>query len=224
MNVPYVTVDAYGRVTSISNKVYTAQNTWRGIQDNLTSSSNTTESLSAKQGYLLANGDARDDTKLPLTGGTLSGSLWSGTTSDTAERQVGVASGSGTLYMYAQGESTENRGVFTANAAGTWANVITVDQNNAVTLYGNATTATSANGWNIVSSNELRTSKPASATTLYINYRFSDGTQGALVDGYRFCNGNGATTRVAASIFNTTRRGTGTPSGGADGDIYFQYS
>ena len=50
-------------------------NTWRGIQDNLTSSTNTTESLSAKQGYLLANGSARDDTKLPLSGGTLTGNL-----------------------------------------------------------------------------------------------------------------------------------------------------
>lgn len=51
------------------------ENTWRGIQDNLTSSSNTTESLSAKQGYLLANGSARDNTKLPLTGGQISGNV-----------------------------------------------------------------------------------------------------------------------------------------------------
>ena len=51
------------------------KNTWRGIQDNLTSSTNTTESLSAKQGYLLANGSARDSTKLPLAGGTLTGGL-----------------------------------------------------------------------------------------------------------------------------------------------------
>ena len=43
-------------------------NTWRGIQNNLTSSS-TTDSLSAYQGYLLANGYARDNTKLPLAGG-----------------------------------------------------------------------------------------------------------------------------------------------------------
>lgn len=49
------------------------KNTWRGIQDNLTSSTNTTQSLSAKQGYLLANGSARDDTKLPLSGGTMTG-------------------------------------------------------------------------------------------------------------------------------------------------------
>ena len=48
-------------------------NTWRGIQDNLTSSTNTTQSLSAKQGYLLANGYARDNTKLPLSGGTMTG-------------------------------------------------------------------------------------------------------------------------------------------------------
>ena len=50
-------------------------NTWRGIQDNLTSSTNTTESLSAKQGYLLANGSARDSTKVLKTGDTMSGNL-----------------------------------------------------------------------------------------------------------------------------------------------------
>lgn len=49
----------------------TDNNTWRGIQDNLTSTS-TTDSLSANQGRLLANGSARDNTKLPLDGGTIS--------------------------------------------------------------------------------------------------------------------------------------------------------
>lgn len=58
-----------------SNAVFTDTNTWRGIQDNLTSSTNTTESLSAKQGYLLANGSARDSTKLPLAGGTMTGTI-----------------------------------------------------------------------------------------------------------------------------------------------------
>ena len=38
-------------------------NTWRPVQNNLTSQS-TTDSLSAYQGYLLANGDARDSTKV----------------------------------------------------------------------------------------------------------------------------------------------------------------
>lgn len=49
-------------------------NTWRPVQDNLTSTS-TTDSLSANQGRLLANGSARDDSKLPLTGGTMTGLL-----------------------------------------------------------------------------------------------------------------------------------------------------
>lgn len=60
----------------INGTTQSLTNTWRGIQDNLTSSTNTTESLSAKQGYLLANGSARDNTKLPLSGGTLSGDLF----------------------------------------------------------------------------------------------------------------------------------------------------
>lgn len=49
-------------------------NTWRGIQDNLTSTS-TSDSLSANQGRLLANGSARDNTKLPLAGGTVTGRI-----------------------------------------------------------------------------------------------------------------------------------------------------
>lgn len=47
-------------------------NTWRGIQNSLSSTS-TTDSLSAAQGRALANGSARDNTKLPLSGGTLDG-------------------------------------------------------------------------------------------------------------------------------------------------------
>lgn len=42
----------------------TNTDSWRGIQDNLSSTS-TTDSLSANQGRLLANGDARDSTKMP---------------------------------------------------------------------------------------------------------------------------------------------------------------
>ena len=56
------------------NVPWTDTDTWRPVQDNLTSTS-TTDSLSANQGRLLANGSARDSTKLPLTGGTLTGVL-----------------------------------------------------------------------------------------------------------------------------------------------------
>ena len=56
------------------NVPWTDTNTWRPVQDNLTSTS-ATDSLSANQGRLLANGSARDSTKLPLAGGTMTGKL-----------------------------------------------------------------------------------------------------------------------------------------------------
>ena len=52
----------------------TDTNTWRPVVDNLTST-DTDKSLSANQGYQLANGSARDSTKLPLAGGTMTGVL-----------------------------------------------------------------------------------------------------------------------------------------------------
>lgn len=54
-NVPYLTVNAAGHVTAISTKtvkIPASDNTWRGIQNNLTSTS-TTDSLSANQGKVL---------------------------------------------------------------------------------------------------------------------------------------------------------------------------
>ena len=45
------------------------------VIDNLTSSTITSQPLSAKQGYNLANGSARDNTKLPLSGGTMTGAI-----------------------------------------------------------------------------------------------------------------------------------------------------
>jgi hypothetical protein len=52
----------------------TDTNTWRPVQNTLDSTS-TSDSLSAYQGYLLARGSARDKTKLPLAGGTMTGQL-----------------------------------------------------------------------------------------------------------------------------------------------------
>lgn len=63
------------KINGVADPKLTDTNTWRGIQDNLTSSSNTTESLSAKQGYLLANGSARDNTKVSKSGDTMTGNL-----------------------------------------------------------------------------------------------------------------------------------------------------
>ena len=65
---------------SQTTKFLREDGTWQApsytpVIDNLTSSTSTTSALSAKQGYLLANGSARDNTKLPLAGGTMTGLL-----------------------------------------------------------------------------------------------------------------------------------------------------
>lgn len=63
-----------GSYDDLSNKPTISANTWRPVQDNLTSSS-ATDSLAANQGRLLANGSARDNTKMPVTGGTFTGPI-----------------------------------------------------------------------------------------------------------------------------------------------------
>ena len=67
-NVPYITINAQGHIIAISNqtvKIPASDNTWRGIQNNLTSTS-TTDSLSAAQGKILndTKADMIDDTEL----------------------------------------------------------------------------------------------------------------------------------------------------------------
>lgn len=63
-----------GNYSDLSNKPTIPTNTWRPVQDNLTSTSST-DSLSANQGRLLANGSARDNTKMPIAGGTFTGAV-----------------------------------------------------------------------------------------------------------------------------------------------------
>jgi len=73
--VVYCNSDGFFRKSSIANmKSLIDTNTWRGIQNNLSSDS-TTESLSAAQGKALANGSARDSTKVAKSGDTMTGSL-----------------------------------------------------------------------------------------------------------------------------------------------------
>lgn len=88
--VIYCNSDGFFRKSSIANmKSLIDTNTWRGIQNNLTSTS-TTDSLSANQGRLLANGSARDSTKLPLAGGTCTGKVYSIDTIGTSEVLLGI--------------------------------------------------------------------------------------------------------------------------------------
>ena len=79
-----------------SNAVFTDTNTWRPIKNNLTSTS-TTESLSAEQGRLLANGSARDSTKLPLAGGTMTGNITRGSVTGVA--YIAGVGGSSALHV-----------------------------------------------------------------------------------------------------------------------------
>jgi len=78
MNVPYITVDNKGRVTSISNKTYTAVNTWRSISDSLEGTSSTVSAsekavglLNTKVDGLLAAADAMIFKGTLGTGGTI---------------------------------------------------------------------------------------------------------------------------------------------------------
>lgn len=82
VNVPWTAPSVSGSVSgstltiTINGTDYslTDTNTWRPVQNNLDSTA-AGDSLSAYQGYLLARGSARDSTKLPLSGGTMTGQL-----------------------------------------------------------------------------------------------------------------------------------------------------
>ena len=96
-----------------SNAVFTDTNTWRPVQNNLTSTS-ATDALSAAQGRALANGSARDNTKLPLAGGKMTGAL------NMNGQQVNLASDA---YIFAGanvfiGSSRANAVVQTRSAGG----------------------------------------------------------------------------------------------------------
>lgn len=73
-HIPSVSGSVSGSTLTItiddSSYSLTDTNTWRPVQNTLDSTS-TSDSLSAYQGYLLARGDARDNTKLPLAGGAM---------------------------------------------------------------------------------------------------------------------------------------------------------
>lgn len=106
-SIPSVSGSVSGSTLTITingtNYSLTDTNTWRPIQNNLSSTA-TDESLSAYMGYLLARGSARDDSKLPLTGGTITGNLTVNQTFTCQNVEIGHtnevnATGSDTLYL-----------------------------------------------------------------------------------------------------------------------------
>ena len=75
---------------------------------------------------------------------SLRAGVYAANTAQSSDYQVRVDGGAGSLYMYSEHETTANRGLYGCNSAGTHAPYLTVNQNNEVTLHGNAATATLA--------------------------------------------------------------------------------
>ena len=110
----FVTGSVSGNTVTINGVSTTWTNTWRGIQDNLTSSS-TSESLSANQGRVLkglVDGKANSShthNYLPLSGGTLTGDLLF-SNSGTTFRQIKGTCGDNDFWRIGGGATGNNAG------------------------------------------------------------------------------------------------------------------
>lgn len=110
----FVTGSVSGNTVTINGASTTWTNTWRGIQDNLTSTS-TSESLSANQGRVLkglVDGKANSShthNYLPLSGGTLTGDLLF-SNSGTAFRQIRGTCGDNDFWRIGGGATGSNAG------------------------------------------------------------------------------------------------------------------
>ena len=110
----FVTGSVSGNTVTINGASTTWTNTWRGIQDNLTSSS-TSDSLSANQGRVLkglVDGKANSShthNYLPLSGGTLTGDLLF-SNSGTTFRQIKGTCGDNDFWRIGGGATGNNSG------------------------------------------------------------------------------------------------------------------
>lgn len=110
----FVTGSVSGNTVTINGASTTWTNTWRGIQDNLTSTS-TSESLSANQGRVLkglVDGKANSShthNYLPLSGGTLTGDLLF-SNSGTAFRKIIGTCGDNDFWRIGGGATGSNAG------------------------------------------------------------------------------------------------------------------
>lgn len=53
----------------------------------------------------------------------------------TAQPRIKVSSGAGNIYLYSEITATGKRGIYSANAAGTGTNILTIDQDNLISLH-----------------------------------------------------------------------------------------
>ena len=122
-----------------------------------------TGGLSVTNGGLAVSGG-----NLTVSAGALNvtaGHIWAGTDGNTtAERQVGVQSGAGKIYMFSVASTTGYRGMYVpAHGTGAAKYVITVDTNNNTTFYGSLDGT--ANQANYASALNDRTTIGSSSTT-----------------------------------------------------------
>lgn len=110
----FVTGSVSGNTVTINGSSTTWTNTWRGIQDNLTSTS-TSESLSANQGRILkglVDGKANSShthNYLPLSGGTLTGDLLFSNSGTTFRKIIGTC-GDNDFWRIGGGATGSNSG------------------------------------------------------------------------------------------------------------------
>ncbi len=110
------------------------------------------------------------------SGDTMTGSLRVGTSSTTSEMDVHAIAASGSIYLYAGGSSSSNRGIYTYSSSGTEAAVITINPSNVMTFHGTAASANSV-AWTNVSGRPSALANP-NALTISLN-----GTSQGAYDG-----------------------------------------
>lgn len=179
--------------------------------------------------YNTSNAVARELILLDTSGNTSvpgqltapSGSIWAGTADNTtAERDLGVRSGSGSLYLYSQASTTGSRGLYIpAHGSGSAKSIISIDTNNNATfsgaLSGNATSATYANypaGFSSRSTNATWGDQTGTTVTVWneadggsIDFRKNNPSSGKIsikIDG-RFYFNEGATPAAGLKSANS---------------------
>lgn len=123
------------------------------------------------------------------------------------------------LELVLQFGDDNSNGLSIRNYAGNETARITASGGFTGTFYGNASTATTATNayyLNIVANNEIRFNKPSSAlgnnNSLYIGYKWADGTSSKMINEYRFCDGGNQYAQVTASQFNGSLNGNANTS------------
>lgn len=200
--------------------------TWRGIQDNLTSEGNTTDSLSANQGFLLANGAARDNSKRSDDAPEVL-NWFKGTPRVDSQggmevgKQIDFHATDDSELDYSARISADNTGfTLTGTTKGTFSGDLTGDVTGDLT--GNADTATqlktprSINGTNFDGTSNITTNKWG--TTRTITIKDSDSTNaGTAVN----VDGSGNVTLPLPSTIKASLAGnvTGNVTGNLTGNV-----